>query len=74
MMDNAEQNQNDAGEATEIINLQKNRIEELEQEKLEKEELKAKIMIGGGSEAGQPKEKPKEETPKDYAKRILSGK
>ena len=30
--------------------------------------------LGGGSPAGQVAEKPKEETPKEYAERILNGK
>lgn len=36
----------------------------------EEKELEARKALGGGSEAGQPQEKPKEETPKEYANRI----
>ena len=39
-------------------------------ELLRKEELKAKIAIGGESNAGQEAEKPKEETPHEYRIRI----
>lgn len=34
------------------------------------EELAAKNLLGGKSEAGNESEKPKEETPADYAKRV----
>ena len=37
-------------------------------------EMEAKKILGGRSEAGMPAEKPKEETPQEYAKRILEGK
>jgi len=36
-------------------------------------ELGAKEMLGGGTNAGQTKEKPKVETPKEYADRVLKG-
>jgi hypothetical protein len=38
------------------------------------EELMARAMLSGKSLAGQEAPKPKEETPKEYAARILTGK
>jgi hypothetical protein len=35
------------------------------------EQLRAEQILGGGTNTGQPKEKPKEETPAEYAKRML---
>ena len=86
MTDNEEQTQKDKGKeesegdssegdkpsATEVLKQQSERIKELEQEKLDREVEDAKKQLGGGSEAGQPQEK-KEETPKEYGDRILSG-
>jgi len=40
----------------------------------QQQELAARKLLGGETEAGQPTEKPKEETPKEYAKRVLTGK
>ena len=37
------------------------------------EKLKAKEMLGGKAAAGEIQEKPKEESPKDYAARIMRG-
>jgi len=37
------------------------------------QELEARKRLGGQSDAGQPSEKPKEETPKEYADRIMKG-
>ena len=38
------------------------------------EELVSRNLLGGYTDAGIQTEKPKEETPQEYAKRILSGK
>lgn len=38
------------------------------------EELIARNLLGGKTDAGVQHEKPKEETPQEYAKRIMSGK
>ena len=40
----------------------------------EQKELQARQMLGGHSSAGQEPEKPKEETAKEYADKIMSGK
>ena len=37
-------------------------------------ELAARNLLGGRTDAGIQHEKPKEETPQEYAKRIMSGK
>ena len=37
------------------------------------EEMKANDQLGGTSHAGSAPEKPKEETPAEYAKKVLSG-
>ena len=42
---------------------------------LEREEaLEARRMVGGRAEGGTPSEKPKEQTPKEYAEEVLTGK
>jgi hypothetical protein len=38
------------------------------------DEIRAKEILGGRSEAGAAPVKPKEETPKEYAERIMGGK
>jgi len=45
----------------------------IENELLRKEELRARVNLMGKAEAGETKEKPKEETPAEYTKRIMSG-
>ncbi|MHA1302806.1 MAG: hypothetical protein ACTSQE_14715 [Candidatus Heimdallarchaeaceae archaeon] len=40
----------------------------------ELKELRAKEIISGDTSAGQPKEKPKEETPEEYSNKLISGK
>lgn len=45
-----------------------------EKELLRKEELNARAKLGGQTNAGQTPEKPKEETPAEYTKRIMEGK
>jgi len=40
---------------------------------LEQQSFEAKKLLGGKAQAGMPEEKPKEETPKEYAARILRG-
>ena len=47
--------------------------DEVEKELLRKEELRAKVALGGQSEAGQEKPKPKEVSDEEYAKKALSG-
>ena len=37
------------------------------------EEAAARTMLGGQTQAGQPQEKQKEETPAEYTKRIMAG-
>jgi len=46
--------------------------DKVEKEMLRQEELKAKIAIGGKSEAGQ-ETVIKEETPEDYVAKVMSG-
>ncbi len=45
--------------------------DEMEKELTRKEKLRAKIMLGGKSDAG--KESVKKETNADYAKKVMSG-
>jgi len=40
----------------------------------QQQELAARNLLGGKTDAGIQTEKPKEETPKEYMKRIMSGK
>lgn len=43
------------------------------EELLQREEaLQARKTVGGVTEAGQTKEKPKEETPQEYAKKVMA--
>lgn len=44
-----------------------------ERELSRKEELNAREKLGGGTAGNIPQEKPKEETPKEYSKRIMGG-
>ena len=37
------------------------------------EEIVARNLLGGETQAGKQPEKPKEETPSEYAKRLMSG-
>lgn len=46
---------------------------EAREERKKLEELRAEQILGGGTNAGQPKEKPKEETPQEYAARMMRG-
>ncbi len=72
---------NDKGdkyETTPIIERARQEREKLEAANTKKEELLnreekiiAKRELGGGSEAGQTQEKPKEETPVEYAERVM---
>ena len=48
--------------------------EELQSVIAEAKELKAFETISGKADAGQQKEKPKEETPEEYASKLMSGK
>ena len=45
----------------------------LSQDRAAMEEARATAMLGGQAEAGMAPEKPKEESPKDYAARMLRG-
>lgn len=47
--------------------------DEVEKEMLRAEELRAKMQLGGKAEAGQSAPKPKEETDKEYAEKVISG-
>lgn len=47
--------------------------DKVEAELLRGEELKAKVALGGKSSAGQEAEKPVEESPADYVKRVEAG-
>jgi len=49
-------------------------IEERESLLQRNEELESKKLVSGLTDAGQALAKPKEETPKEYAERVLSGK
>ena len=46
----------------------------LEKNIAELKELKATETLGGQTDAGEQPEKPKEETPQDYAKDVIAGK
>lgn len=48
--------------------------ERINQAIAENENAKARQKLSGVAEAGRPTEKPKEETPAEYAKEIMSGK
>lgn len=58
-------------EATETLRVEREATEKVI---AEAKELKAFEILGGKADAGQPAEKPIEETPKDYADRLLAGK
>jgi hypothetical protein len=60
----------EAREVTDRIEKANERTAELLRQQ---EELIAKQMLGGRADAGQV-QKPKEETPEEYAKRIIGGK
>ena len=47
--------------------------DEVEKELLRKEELKAKIAVGGQSDAGQAPETPKEISDKEYKDKVMKG-
>jgi len=61
----------------ERANIAAERLEKANEEAREilarQEEIISKRILGGESEAGKEQEKPKEETPKEYAERILRG-
>ena len=57
-----------AEEAAERLEEANKRYEELIRKE---EELKAERLLSGKSEAGKPPVEPKEETPQEYAQRIL---
>jgi len=60
----------DLDRADEIVE-RRNRVCEREEKILErKETLEARKAVGGVTEAGGESEKPKEETPEDYAKKV----
>ena len=70
----SQDNTQSALDRAERANAEKRELLERE-EKLtaRKEKLAALQMVGGQAEAGQVPEKPKEETPQEYAKRIVAG-
>ncbi len=51
----------------------KKQNDSVEEELLRREQLKAKIALGGQSDAGQTPEKPKELTDKEYTALFLKG-
>ena len=48
-------------------------IKEREKQIEKEEELATRLELGGGSRAGRKVKKPKEETPKEYKDKIMSG-
>ncbi|MCP6727543.1 MAG: hypothetical protein KJI69_06045 [Patescibacteria group bacterium] len=63
----------DKSEATELIEQQSERIKELETERDKRIMDDAKKQMHGTAEGGQKAEKPKEETPREYADRMVQG-
>jgi hypothetical protein len=61
----------EANEAAERLEKANERQAELLRQQ---QELETKRMLGGRSDAGQTPEKPAEETPKEYADKMMSGK
>lgn len=59
-------------EAKELFAENTRLLNEIREERIKFETAAAELMIGGRSFAGREAEKPKEETPKEYAKRITS--
>lgn len=59
--------------ADQIAERQKRENDRREEILTREENLAARKVIGGVAEAGTEEEKPKEETPQEYAKKIMSG-
>lgn len=57
-------------DAAKAMKEQNDRMEQLIQRQ---ESLMSKDILGGSTEAGREPEKPKEETPEEYTKKVLSG-
>jgi hypothetical protein len=62
----------DLDRADEIVERRARILEREERLMDRKEAFKAREMVGGGSEAGAKAEEPKEESPEEYAKRVMS--
>ena len=63
----------DKPETIEIIKRQSERIKELEDANLKREEEEAKKQLGGETVAGKPSEKKEEISPEEYSASILKG-
>lgn len=61
-------------EARELVQANKLAVEEMRELVARNEEIAAKSLLGGKSEAGKPMDKPKEETAEEYSKRLIEGK
>ena len=68
--DSGEGVQSETDKKVEQLNADTERINEAI---AENENAKARQKLGGQSEAGKPSEKPKEETPEEYAKKVMGG-
>jgi len=73
-----EQNKEDAAPAASKVDEAKELLKKIEQANKETkawveraEALKAEAVISGESEAGKPAEKPKEESPEEYAEKVM---
>ena len=60
-----------ANEAAASLKTENDRKEQL---LIREEAIQARNALGGTAEAGEEPAKPKEETPQDYAKRVMEGK
>jgi hypothetical protein len=60
-------------EARELAEKNQRAVEEMRELVNRNEEIAAKGLLGGKSDAGRPQDKPAEETPADYANKALSG-
>ena len=78
--ENKEEEEEEKEEETDMVTEAKKAVEEMKIQvaamKVEndrKMQMLVKKTLGGGSEAGKAPEKPKEETPLEYSKRVVSG-
>jgi|24BtaG_2_1085350.scaffolds.fasta_scaffold00593_14 hypothetical protein len=68
-----EEKQNPIDEAKKVLEETKKATELMREERKLLEESKAKAILAGRAEAGSVPPKPKEETPKEYAERVMRG-
>ena len=68
-----EEEEESGEETTALIEQQSKRIEELETAESERIKADAKKQLDGKAEAGGEKEKPVEETDKEYKDKVMSG-